>query len=39
MSTTTPKKVRDLRGGWRRALAVLVPVPAALVAAEFALTP
>lgn len=39
MPTTTPRKVRDLRGGWRRALAVLLPVPAALVAAELALTP
>ncbi|HET8595842.1 MAG TPA: hypothetical protein VFM07_11385 [Intrasporangium sp.] len=39
MSTTTSRAVRDLRGGWRRALATIVPIPAVLVAAEIALTP
>lgn len=39
MSTPTPTRVRDLRAGWRRTLALLVPVPAALVGAEMALAP
>ncbi len=40
MSTTVPAPgVRDLRPVWRRALAVIMPIPAALIAAEMVLTP